>query len=230
MPNVEISEPAIASQPTDADIIPSAQPIVYETPDVHGSSAAEHAVSQSDMSVSGTPTNNDSKLAATVAPQQDTTVARSVGRLRRADSVSVNLQSVDVHSNAISAQTINTQPPLTQENLEALWKDMLNAMKDVLPKLYDQLKDKEVALADDEDVFVVKISNNFTDQEMKPHLVRMLQYMRTRSGRPNLNCHTELVAVQREVKPYTARDKFDAMVAVNPMLDMFRVIFPDVEM
>lgn len=172
--------------------------------------------------------------AAQVAPTAETesearpaeSVARTKGRLRRVDSVSLKMEQVEMPTIMNSERN---NPPLTQEGLEAVWKDMLEAMREPMPKLYDVLVDKEVRLTGD-DEFVLVVSNSYTENEIKNHLIRMLTYLRKRSGRPMLNCTMDIVMVERETKPYTARDKYDAMLQENPTLDMMRVLFPDVEM
>lgn len=148
------------------------------------------------------------------------------GRLRRSDQVSVKMQDPVT---VVPKMEEEKKEPLTQDELEAAWHDMLNAMHEPLPKLYDQLQDKSVTV-DDEESFVITIYNSYTDSEIKAHLIRMLTYLRKRLGRPMLNCHTQIVAPVREVKPYTAKDKYDVMVHENAELDAMRILFPEVEM
>lgn len=105
---------------------------------------------------------------------------------------------------------------------------MIEAMKNELPKLAEQLKDKELRM-DEEDFFTIIVNNSFIESEIKPHLIRMLTYLRGKSGRPNLNCKTEVVYEEKEAVPYTPRDKYDVMQKSNPALDTFRVLFPEVD-
>lgn len=154
-------------------------------------------------------------------------VPRPAGKLRRVDSISMDLSQPNKTVDSIKNDV--TSEPLTQEQLDTLWKETLNAMKEPLPRLYEQLQDKEVALESD-DKFVIHVSNSYTEQEIKNNIIRILTYMRKRSGHPKLNCRVEITVVEREAKPYTARDKYDALLAQNPVLEMMRVIFPDVEM
>jgi len=69
---------------------------------------------------------------------------------------------------------------------------MLEALKGEFPKLYDHLKDKELRI-DEEDHFTILVSNSFVESEIKQYLIRMLTYLRSKSGRPNLNCKIEVV-------------------------------------
>lgn len=105
---------------------------------------------------------------------------------------------------------------------------MLNAMKEELPKLSEQLKDKKLNI-EQEDFFTIEVNNSYLESEIKPHLIRMLTYMRNRSGRPNLNCRIVVVYEEKEAVVYTPRDKYDVMQKSNPALDTFRVLFPEVD-
>ena len=161
------------------------------------------------------------KPANTAAPKPAAT-----NRLRRADSVSLKMEAIPKEQPlATNEQAL----PLTQESLQTLWNEMLTAMKEPEPKLYDHLKDKEVKL-EGEDMFVIIVGNNYTESEVKGKLLRILTYLRRRSGRQMLNCRIEVVVEEKDSRPYTARDKYDAMVGVNPTLEMMRVLFPDVDM
>lgn len=160
------------------------------------------------------------------APKAEERVTESA-RLTRVDAVSVKIEPTEA---AAPQPTLEqTQPPLTQEGLEAVWKEMLEAMHEELPKLYDLLEGKEVQMVGEDD-FVVLVSNTYVENEAKAHMVRMLTYLRKRSGRPMLNCSMKVVVQERETRPYSARDKYDAMVLVNPELEVMRILFPNVEM
>ena len=56
---------------------------------------------------------------------------------------------------------------------------MIEAMKNELPKLAEQLKDKELRM-DEEDFFTIIVNNSFIESEIKPHLIRMLTYLTAR--------------------------------------------------
>ncbi len=148
-----------------------------------------------------------------------------VGRIRRVDSISI--KTAPVHLDA--AQPKETEiPPLDKDKLYAYWNSMIEAMKGELPKLADLLKDKELRM-EEEDLFIIIVNNNFEESEIKPHLIRMLTYLRAKSGHPNLNCKTEVVYEEKESKAYVPRDKYDVMQQANPALETFRILFPEVD-
>ena len=119
-------------------------------------------------------------------------------------------------------------PPVTLEQLNIYWAEMLQAMRQQEPKFAEQLKDKELRIEDD-DTFVILVNNNYLDTEIRRHLVSMLTYLRQRSGRPQLNARVEVVYEEKEALVYSPRDKYDAMLQSNPALASFRVLFSEVD-
>lgn len=118
--------------------------------------------------------------------------------------------------------------PLDEAGLHGCWDAMLEELKDELPKLVEQLKDKVLRL-DGEDLFTVIVNNSYIESEIKPHLIRMLTYLRGKTGRPNLNCKIEVVYEQKETKAYTPHDKYEVMLQSNPDLETFRIYFPEID-
>lgn len=160
------------------------------------------------------------------APSQPTAVP--VGKLRRASDVSLK----DMGASASPAASPTPQPdgpPLTEEDLKALWAEMLKELAKTTPRLAEQLGDRQLHL-EAEDLFVVEVNSSYMDAEIKPHLIAMLTFMRHKGRRKNLNCKIEVVYEEHEATVYYARDKYDVMVKENPELERFRVLFPDVEL
>ena len=126
----------------------------------------------------------------------------------------------------------DTQPaagPLTQESLEACWKSMLEALAEKEPKLVDTLRDRKITL-DGDDHFVIEVGNSFVEAEIRPHLLQMLELMRSTSGHKLLNCYVKVVYEERQAVIYAPRDKYDVMSKNNPALDTFRILFPEVDL
>lgn len=118
--------------------------------------------------------------------------------------------------------------PLDEAGLRECWDAMLGAMKGDLPKLAEQLKDNKLRL-DGADSFTVIVSNGYIESEIKPHLIRMLTYLRAKTGRPSLNCKVEVVYEEKESKAYTPRDKYEVMLRANPDLETLRILFPELD-
>ena len=166
----------------------------------------------------------DKEVEATTEPPSQ---QPPVGRPRRMMGISVKTEPTVPP--VVAEPEPQEVPPLTLEQLTAYWNEMLKAMQPELPKLAAQLEGRELRLEDD-DMFVVVVNNSYLDAEIKPHLIRMLTYLRRLSHRPQLNCHVEVVYEEHEAVAYSARDKYDVMVQANPMLDNFRVLFSEVDL
>lgn len=148
-----------------------------------------------------------------------------VGRLHRTSGISIKPTAV---ASVVSSEPEQVGEPLTLETLTGHWQAMLEAMRTDLPKLADMLGDKELRI-DKEDHFLIVVSNSYFEAEIKPYLIRMLKYLRTRSHRPMLNCRVEVEYVEHESVAYSPRDKYDVMLAANPNLETFRILFPEVD-
>lgn len=149
----------------------------------------------------------------------------SVGKLHRSMGISVKLTPP---APPAVEQPPAEAPPLTLEQLKTYWGEMLEAMKQEAPKLAEQLHDRELRM-EGEDMFVIEVSNSYLDSEIRRYLVRMLTYLRTKSGRPLLNGRVEVVYEEKEAIVYSPRDKYDVMLQDNPALDSFRVLFSEVD-
>ena len=148
-----------------------------------------------------------------------------VGKLHRSMGISVKLTSPTTP--AVEQAPVEV-PPLSLEQLKTYWGEMLEAMKQDAPKLAEQLQDRELRMAGEE-MFVIVVSNSYLDSEIRRYLVRMLTYLRTKSGRPLLNGRVEVEYEEKEAIVYSPRDKYDVMLQDNPALDSFRVLFSEVD-
>lgn len=159
---------------------------------------------------------------ATPAPQP---TALS-GRLRRTGGISI--KQATTPSQLPQEQPVG--PELTDELLKQYWGNMLDAMSknEELAAIAQMLESKEVRLTGS-DMFEIVVTNSYAESQIKPHLVRMLTYMRKKSTRPGLNCSIIVEYEQKETKPYNYHDKYDAMLAQNPHLAKLRIIFPELD-
>lgn len=155
-------------------------------------------------------------------------VAHSVGRVRRVSGISVKPTTVTPADLASLKPHAEHLPPLTVEELKPLWQEMLDRMKEEQPKLVGILKDCELRM-DGDDHFVIVVNNSFLESEIKPHLIPMLEILRSLAQRPLLNCSVLVEYEEREAVIYHPRDKYDVMTATNPKLAEFRKLFPEVD-
>lgn len=148
-----------------------------------------------------------------------------VGRVRRTAGISIKTSAATPSAPQAAAPTAL---PLTQEGLALHWAAMVEAMRKEMPRLASLLESRELR-TEGGDQFAIIVNNSYVEAEVKPHLIRMLTYLRQKSGRPELNCRIEVVYEEKESVAYTARDKYDVMASANPVLNTFRVLFPDVD-
>ena len=118
--------------------------------------------------------------------------------------------------------------PVTQEQLEQYWQELLAAMAKDYPKQADILKNGNPKL-DGTDHFVITVDSSYQEAEIKPFLTRMLTYLRAKSHRPLLNCEIAIVIIEKKSIIYTPRDKYDAMSTKNHALETFKILFPEVD-
>ncbi len=158
----------------------------------------------------------------------DATAPRGVGRVRRVSGISVKTSTVTSADLASLKPHAEHLPPLTLEELKPLWQKMLDRMKEEHPKLVGILKERELRMDGDEH-FVIVVNNSFLESEIKPHLIQMLEILRSLAQRPLLNCSVLVEYEEREAIIYHPRDKYDVMYAANPTLAEFRKLFPEVD-
>ena len=153
---------------------------------------------------------------------------RGVGRVRRVSGISVKTSTVTSADLASLKPHAEHLSPLTLEELKPLWQEMLDRMKEEYPKLVGILKERELRMDGDEH-FVIVVNNSFLESEIKPHLIQMLEILRSLAQRPLLNCSVLVEYEEREAIIYHPRDKYDVMYAANPTLAEFRKLFPEVD-
>ena len=158
----------------------------------------------------------------------DAAAPRGVGRVRRVSGISVKTSAVTSADLASLKPHAEHLPPLTLEELKPLWQEMLDQMKEEHPKLVGILKERELRMDGDEH-FVIVVNNSFLESEIKPHLIQILEILRSLAQRPLLNCSVLVEYEEREAIIYHPRDKYDVMHAANPTLAEFRKLFPEVD-
>lgn len=148
------------------------------------------------------------------------------GKVHRVSSLSIKMNPDEVVTPLPEAVKL---PPMEQEALEESWKSMLDFFAEREPKLVESLKGRTIRL-EGEDFFVIEVGNSYVEAEIRPHLRDMLEQMRAISGHKLLNCKVEVVYEEKEAKIYAPRDKYQVMAKENPVLETFRILFPEVDL
>ena len=164
---------------------------------------------------------------ATSTPSTAQTATTNPSHLRRTSSISIKTATT-VSKEDLPINNETGVKPLTFEQLKQYWAEMLEAMREPLPKVAENLATREIRFVD-EDNFKIIVSNSYVESELKPYIIRILTYLRKKSQRPMLNCHIEVEYEEQESVAYIPRDKYDLMVSSNKVLETFKIIFPEVD-
>ena len=116
---------------------------------------------------------------------------------------------------------------LTQERLEELWKELIERSRDD-EKLYELLADKKVELKNN-NLFTIQVPNLYFDSLFRNYQTEILGFLREKTSNEALNYKAVVMVEQVERKAYMPREKFEAMVKVNPSMLTLRKIFPDID-
>ena len=158
--------------------------------------------------------------------------AHRVSSISIKGATAVNPIDIPIPSLSSNGQTTPQQaeqlPPLTLDILLPFWEQTLDQLQEEQPKLVETLRNRELKV-DDNDHFLIIINNSYTDSEIKPHLVQLLSILRRLTSRPMLNCSTHIIHEEKEAVIYSPRDKYDVMSQANTTLEMFRILFPEVD-
>lgn len=114
--------------------------------------------------------------------------------------------------------------------LHKVWDELVTQMRTTADweLVADMLIDKSVSM-DGDDVIVIKAANNQFATNFKPYQVKVLDWLRRRTGIQNLTCRVDVVSVQHDTLIYIPDDKYTEMVKQNPSLAELRKLFPDLD-
>lgn len=113
--------------------------------------------------------------------------------------------------------------PLTQERLNAVWKQMTEALH------LEELLGKREVVVHDEKHFSIIATNSYFEVEFKPHQVEVLEYLRKELDNTAINCNIVVKAQVLESRAYNPREKYEAMLKRNPQLEGLHKLFPEID-
>lgn len=158
-------------------------------------------------------------------PKSTEAKASPVGQVRLATSVHIPQHS---KLNAPPSTPGADGKQLTQETLQHYWDTLMEQLDEGDKELHDILEGHAVEWRGD-DRFDIIADSTYFEEEFRPHRVTLLERLRQLTRRPQLNCQTRVVYVEKEKSAYAPRDKYDRLQAINPTLDTFRVLFPEID-
>ncbi|MBR1517565.1 MAG: hypothetical protein IJ620_05430 [Bacteroidales bacterium] len=118
---------------------------------------------------------------------------------------------------------IRMEQALSPDTATLYWTKMIEANKQLPQRLLNSLETVEVVLEDK--CFVLHTTNSYLESEIRPFLVAMLDWLRAASGIDDLTCRIELKIIETRPEIYSAQERLDAMVKVNPLVaDLFKML------
>jgi len=111
--------------------------------------------------------------------------------------------------------------PFTQEQLLEFWDEFAEKLRQDSPHLHSILK-KNRPLLSEEFRILFDIDNKLLEQELNQHKTELLTLLRSRLNNHRISLQTRVIENQKDLKPYTDKEKFERMAEKNPALRSLR--------
>ena len=156
------------------------------------------------------------------APAPAAAPARPIGTLRSP----LGTLSIKTTPTAPSAKPrlVADVKPLTQEDLEAYWREAADALG-----LHEVLDAAIPRLGEARGTIELDAQSVAFQDEFKPHRIDVMQFLRQKTGMGMLDCKVNPLYISRDEVIYSPEDKFKAMLSDNPALMEFRKLFPTID-
>lgn len=114
--------------------------------------------------------------------------------------------------------------PLTQEDLERYWVEAGEELN-----LANLLEKATVRLGDQPGRIEIDAQTTYFHDDFKPHKIEVIELLRKKSSMPMLDAKVNPKFVEAEEVVYSPNDKYKAMLQMNPNLQEFRKMFPNID-
>jgi len=116
---------------------------------------------------------------------------------------------------------LKEENPFTQAELITLWSEFAETLKSGSPHLYSALKNAVPELKADWQIEFT-MENKVLEDELFLKKTELMDFLRTKLRNHRLHLKTLIAEIQRDLKPYTDKEKFDKMAEKNPALHNLR--------
>ena len=134
----------------------------------------------------------------------------------------------DPHEKQVQEETAVEEPQtkliLNQENLNKLWLNFANKIKEDQPRLYNTLTTQNPVL-DENKIVRVNMNNPLQEKAMNSIHPEILAFLTKRTGNEDIKIEMIVARAKSEKKLYTQEEKFKHMQEQNPQLGLFRKKF-----
>lgn len=113
------------------------------------------------------------------------------------------------------------QNDFSQEKLEKVWLYYTESIAQQYPNFYSILSTRKPLLKDNFSI-VLTIDNKAQELTLKERRMDLLDFLRAELRNQKIQLETNLIETVSQSKPYTAEDKYRAMVEKNPALKTLR--------
>ncbi len=111
--------------------------------------------------------------------------------------------------------------PFTQAELVLYWDEYADKLKNESPHLYSTLKSSRPALMEDW-IIGFTLDNKVLEDELALRKTEMMEFLRTHLNNFRIQLQTSVAETQKNLKPYTDKEKFELMADKNPALRTLR--------
>jgi len=114
-----------------------------------------------------------------------------------------------------------TADPFTPDALLQCWNEFADTLRKGSPHLHATLKNAPPVLGEDWEV-VFTIDNKVLEEEFSLRKTEMTEFLRTRLNNFRIRIVTRIAETQKNLKPYTDKEKYEMMAGKNPELRNLR--------
>ena len=111
--------------------------------------------------------------------------------------------------------------PFTQSGLIHFWDEYADNLKNESPHLYSTLKNSRPELQDHWNISFT-IDNKVQEDELNLRKTEMMEFLRSHLNNYKIQIQTTIVETQKNLKPYTDKEKYELMAGKNPALRTLR--------
>jgi len=113
------------------------------------------------------------------------------------------------------------ETPFTQAELIRYWDEYADKLKNDSPHLYATLKNSRPVLQKDW-IIGFTLDNKVQEDDLTMRRTEMMEFLRVRLNNFKIQLHTTIAETQKNLKPYTDKEKFELMAGKNPALRNLR--------
>jgi DNA polymerase-3 subunit gamma/tau len=111
--------------------------------------------------------------------------------------------------------------PFTQAELVLYWDEYAEKLKNDYPHLYSTLKSSRPVLQDNW-MIGFTLDNKVLDDELTLRKTDMMEFLRIHLNNYKIQLQTTIAETQKNLKPYTDKEKYELMAGKNPALRTLR--------